>query len=89
MLQMTLSTNIREPERGETVLEAAERAFKSGADGYFLGGKVMIDGRKYQVSCNVVRIGSKDEVDATERAAAALALEASKKAQRETLADAQ
>lgn len=39
---------------------ATERKFSSGSDGYFLGDKVVFDnGDRYQVSCSIVRIGSK------------------------------
>jgi hypothetical protein len=35
------------------------RTFKSGSRGWFLNGKVMVDGVKCQVSCSVTIIGSK------------------------------
>jgi len=45
------------------VLEAdkrdAERPFKSGSRGWFASGKITLDGKRYQVSCSVVEIGSK------------------------------
>jgi len=35
-------------------------AFSSGSEGYFAGGKIdMGNGDKYQVTCSIVRIGSK------------------------------
>jgi hypothetical protein len=38
---------------------ADEREFKSGSRGYFVGGKCVIDGKRYQVSMNITEIGSK------------------------------
>ena len=37
----------------------AERTFKSGSKGFFANGKVVIDGKQYNVSFPVVEIGSK------------------------------
>lgn len=34
--------------------------FSTGSAGYNANGKVMIEGRMYQVSCNLIAIGSKD-----------------------------
>jgi len=36
-----------------------DRPYASGSVGYFLSGKVEIDGKRHQVSGNVVEIGSK------------------------------
>ena len=41
------------------MLKAQTKQFKSGSDGFYAGGKVEIDGTRYQVSCSVVRVGSK------------------------------
>lgn len=38
------------------------REFSSGSKGYYVSGKVMIDGVKCQVGCNIIVIGSKPEV---------------------------
>ena len=35
------------------------RGFSSGSKGYFISGKVMIDGVKCQVGCNIIVVGSK------------------------------
>ena len=78
MLNLILTTDTREPMRGDVALSAPSRAYKSGADGYYFGGKVTIDGVQYQLSCNVVRIGSKDEAGAEERRTQVAALEAAK-----------
>lgn len=86
MLTMTLTTNPSEPKRGDVVLEANERPFKSGAKGYFLGGKVAIDGKLYQLSANVIEIGSKDDDGAAERRAQAEAIEAAKLSKRAAVA---
>ena len=41
-------------------LVGSEREFKTGSRGYFVSGKVNgTDGKRYQVSCNIVEIGSK------------------------------
>lgn len=79
-LYVLFSTTPIEPQRGQTLLEATHRPFKSGADGYFIGGKVDLDDGSglHQVSCNVIRIGSKDEDSAIERMETALTLEATK-----------
>ncbi len=34
-------------------------SFKSGSTGYLAMGKVEIDGKRYQVNCQIVEIGSK------------------------------
>jgi hypothetical protein len=33
--------------------------FKSGSIGFYAGGKVLIDGVRYQVSCSIVEVGTK------------------------------
>ena len=40
-------------------LRAEPRVFNTGSTLYFASGKVTLDGVKYQVSCNVVKIESK------------------------------
>ena len=40
-------------------LVADERTFKTGSRGYWAGGKVVLNGKRYQVSASVVEIGSK------------------------------
>ena len=44
---------------GGQILVADTREFKTGSRGYYGSGKIVIDGKRYQVSCNVVEIGSK------------------------------
>lgn len=78
MLYVTFSSNEHEPSRGETQLEGNLRPFKSGAEGYFLGGKIMIDDVQYQVSCNVVRTLSKVDAGASERREKVAAVQAEK-----------
>lgn len=45
----------------QLTLAAAEREFKSGARGFFMGDKLQdpSTGKRYQISCNIVEIGSK------------------------------
>lgn len=50
-------------ENDQVSLYAPRRGFKSGSSGYFAGGKIEIEGKKYQVSCSVVEIGSKPVVE--------------------------
>jgi hypothetical protein len=40
-------------------LHAMARVFSTGSRGFGLSGKVMIDGKMYQVGANLVEIGSK------------------------------
>lgn len=40
-------------------LVAAAKDFKSGSKGFWAGEKVVIDGKRYQVSLSIVEIGSK------------------------------
>jgi hypothetical protein len=52
--------------------EAKPRKFSSGSVGWYLGGKVMIDGTRVQMSCSLVVVGSKPpqdliDVDSTEQ----------------------
>ena len=53
---------------GDTVWDnmyAPLREFKSKSEGYFAGGKVIDrdSGERYQVSCSIVRIGSKPKTE--------------------------
>lgn len=79
-LYVLFSTTPIEPQRGQTLLEATVRPYKSGADGYFLGGKIDLqgDGQLHQLSCNAIRIGSAQEPEAVDRMEQALNLESSK-----------
>jgi hypothetical protein len=40
-------------------IELKERTFKTGSRGYYDNGKIVIDGKRYQVGANIVEIGSK------------------------------
>lgn len=40
-------------------VQLKEMEFKSGSVGFNASGKVMIDGERYQLSGNIVKIGSK------------------------------
>jgi len=57
---------------GDHSVVARKRVFKSGADGFGHYGKIEIDGERYQVSCNVIRIGSKPEEGETRAASGAM-----------------
>jgi hypothetical protein len=37
------------------------KQFRTGSVGYWAGGKIILDGERYQVSCSIVKIGSKTE----------------------------
>lgn len=89
-LYVLFSTTPIEPQRGQTVLEAVERPYKSGADGYFLGGKVNVhdDGTLYQLSCNMVRIGSNLEPEAVDRINECARIETAKTARKVQLSEA-
>ncbi len=41
------------------ILVPEEKEFRTGSKGYFAQGKVAVGGKRYQVSCNLVEIGSK------------------------------
>jgi len=43
-------------------LVAQPKEFSTGSTGFWAGGKVEIAGERYQVSCNVVLIGSKPKL---------------------------
>jgi hypothetical protein len=36
-----------------------DKIFRTGSIGYYAFGKIAIGGKRYQISCNVVEIGSK------------------------------
>lgn len=46
-----------ENDKGE--FELQQKVFKTGSRGYWAGGKMEINKKRYQVSINVVEIGSK------------------------------
>lgn len=86
MLHVHMGSDLGEPARGTVALESALRPFKSGAEGYFVGGKVVIDGLQYQVSCNVIRIGSALEPEADDRRLKVMEAEQAKEDARAALA---
>jgi hypothetical protein len=43
------------------MLSAAPKTFKTGSIGYYAGGKIVLDGERYQVSVSVVKVGSKPQ----------------------------
>ena len=43
------------------VLSLTQRTFSTGSRGYGANGKVVIDGKRHQVSLNVVEIGSRPQ----------------------------
>ncbi len=54
---------VRFEQNGEAPVLQADtrdmaRPFSSGKTGFWAGGKIVIDGERYQVSCSVVKIGS-------------------------------
>lgn len=50
---------------GETAVKAKAKQFSTGSVGFGYYGKVEIDGERYQVSCNIVRVGSKPSAGET------------------------
>lgn len=50
------------PKGGTGTITAQEKVFSTGSDGFFGSGKLVdTNGTRYQVSLNIVRIGSKQE----------------------------
>lgn len=45
------------------MLQANPKNFKTGSTGYYAGGKIVLDGKRYQVSVSVVEVGSKPKAD--------------------------
>jgi hypothetical protein len=46
-------------EMGPHILASAKN-FKTGSRGFYGHGKIDLDGKRYQVICNVIEVGSKD-----------------------------
>lgn len=40
-------------------VDSKEKTFSTGSRGFWIGGRVQIDGKRYQMSGNLVEIGSK------------------------------
>lgn len=57
---------------GETAVSAKGKTFSTGSTGYGYYGKIEIDGERYQVSCNVVKVGSKPQPGETRTASGAI-----------------
>lgn len=53
-------------------LTAKSKQFSTGSVGYGCYGKVEIDGKRYQVSCSMVEIGSKPKAGETRTASGAM-----------------
>jgi len=51
--------NVLDIKVGTEKLSAEHRTFKTGSVGYWAGGKVTLNGKRYQVSISIVEIGSK------------------------------
>lgn len=49
-------------------VQAFPKNFKTGSRGYNASGKVAIEGKKHQVSCNFIEVGSKKESKGAEEA---------------------
>ena len=49
-----------------------DKVFRTGSVGYYAFGKIEIRGKRYQISCNVVEIGSKKTARAEENLKAML-----------------
>jgi len=56
----TVTVKIGEYEQVFQLIEkTADNPFKSGSRGFWGGGKFKMNGKRYQVSCSIVEIGSK------------------------------
>ena len=51
--------DIKENDKVVAMIQAPEKAFKTGSRGYFGMGKVEFNGKRYQVQVQLVEIGSK------------------------------
>ena len=60
-LQVTF-TNLVTGKSSDLIANA--KHFSTGSKGFWAGGKVEVNGVRYQVSCNIVEIGSKPAVAA-------------------------
>lgn len=47
------------PTGEEIPMYAPEKVFASGSKGYFAGGKLDFEGKRFQLTCSIVEIGSK------------------------------
>jgi hypothetical protein len=61
---------------GDTAVSAKSKQFSTGSTGYGYYGKVEIDGERYQVSCNIVKVGSKPQDGETRNASGSISGEA-------------
>lgn len=57
-------------EKGKKVDSFAVKfkEFSTGSRGYYGGGKIIVDNKSYQVSCNIVEIGSKPHTNGHDHA---------------------
>lgn len=42
-------------------ISADPKIFSTGSHGFYAGGKITVDGKRYQVSCNLVEVGTKGQ----------------------------
>jgi hypothetical protein len=63
MADKTVTVTVAAVVNGKQVGEilASPKHFGTGSDGYFASDKVLINGAKYQVTCNIVRVHSGKE----------------------------
>ena len=60
---LSLTVTVANGDQPCAIEFAPRRTFKSGSAGYFAGGKIEVDGLRYQMSCSIVEIGSKPVED--------------------------
>ena len=66
---MTSSETVEKPKSVKATFEtfgdvlATEKTFSTGSRGYYGSGKIEIAGKRYQVSLNIVEIGSKPQAN--------------------------
>ena len=75
MALMTITT-----PNGKVDLPLNERNFSTGSKGYGSYGKVELGGKRYQLSCSIVEIGSKGQAPAEAKPAKVIKRKAADKA---------
>lgn len=61
-LSVTVSANVNGKQVGEII--AKPKTFSTGSVGFYASDKVVINGERYQVTCNLVKVGSGKKADA-------------------------
>ena len=56
MTSVTVSANVNGKQVGEIIAKA--KTFSTGSVGFYASDKVVINGERYQVTCNLVKVGS-------------------------------